>query len=76
MFRQAPDTGWVPNRSDQLKMLAVNAGCLYLQVRGRLRMLFLDKAVSVWSISYQIKMLQQYFIYAVENFMLWEGLIV
>lgn len=55
MFRQTPGSGWVPNRSDRLQALAVNAGCLYLQVRGRLHMLFLDEAVSKRSISCHIK---------------------
>lgn len=55
MFTQTPGSGWVPNRSDGLQALAGNAGCLHLQVRGRLRMLFLDEAVSIRSISCHIE---------------------
>lgn len=55
MFRQAPGAGWVPNGSDRLKALVVDAGCPYLQVRGRLRLLFPDKAASLRLISCCIK---------------------
>lgn len=55
MFRQTPGAGRVPNRSERLKALAVNAVRLYLQVRGRLRALFPDKAASMRSIRCHIK---------------------